>query len=85
VSSFVIASDGHEYIRVKSVNLKSPKDGYAIQPCRAKWEEALLVPPVQPLSCLFSVKPNGQPSGEVLRLLIQYRTIEEGELNNAAR
>lgn len=43
VSSYSIASDGREYIRVGAVDLQSGSEGiYQIQPCREKWEEPIV-------------------------------------------
>jgi hypothetical protein len=41
VSSFTIASDGREYVRVGSVELKT-KDAFAIEPCRPSWDTPLV-------------------------------------------
>ncbi|CAK9779681.1 hypothetical protein CC85DRAFT_273697 [Cutaneotrichosporon oleaginosum] len=77
VSSFTIASDGREYVRVGSVELKT-RDPFSIEPCRPKWDEPLLVTPTQPMSCLFKVRPSGRvSSGQAVGLLIKYQTVTE--------
>ncbi|WOO84693.1 Trafficking protein particle complex subunit 10 [Vanrija pseudolonga] len=73
VSSFVVASDGHEYLRIRSVNLRSSSGAYDIESCRTSWKDSIST------SCLFKVKPKGPklPTNEVLRLSIDYHTVEE--------
>ncbi|KAK4686207.1 trafficking protein particle complex subunit 10, partial [Tremellales sp. Uapishka_1] len=80
VSNFTIASDGIEYLRIGKVSLEAPKERFEVESCNSNWENRLTLTPDQPLACLFKVKPvGGQASSvaEVLRLVIQYRSLEE--------
>ncbi|BEI79882.1 hypothetical protein CcaverHIS002_0104110 [Cutaneotrichosporon cavernicola] len=85
VSSFTIASDGREYVRVGSVELKT-KDAFAIESCRPNWDEPLIVTPSQPMTCLFKVRPTGKTisGGQAVGLDIKYQTVT-GEVDLLAQ
>ena len=39
LSHFTVASDGKEHLRIGSVELKPPKQGFRVQSCRNNWDE----------------------------------------------
>ena len=71
VSHFTIASDGREYLRVRSVKLdEGDQRDYQVESARREWDaqsvgltppwigseaESKVVTPNQPLSCLFKI------------------------------
>ncbi|WWC85913.1 uncharacterized protein L201_000783 [Kwoniella dendrophila CBS 6074] len=79
ISHFTIASDGKEYLRITSVDLKAPEDaGYQVESSRKAWKNNATITPNQPLSCLFKIKKMSKSDdGAVLRLRIRYRSLEE--------
>ncbi|ORY22633.1 hypothetical protein BCR39DRAFT_551248 [Naematelia encephala] len=79
ISHFTIASDGREYLRVQSVELKpADNDDYMVEACRPKWNDSINVTPSQPLSSLFKIRPTTASAvAAVLRLVIRYRNIED--------
>ena len=57
ISHFTIASDGREYLRVGSVELRAvDKEAFAVEPCRKKWDRTMVS------QCLVSCKGRAQLS-----------------------
>ena len=87
LSQFTIASDGREYLRIRSAILQSPPgQALTVQACSNTERKPLIVSPLQPLSCLYKITHSAshRDPSTVLRLVIEYCSIEE-ELAEAIR
>ncbi|ORX34725.1 trafficking protein particle complex subunit 10 [Kockovaella imperatae] len=83
VSHFTIASDGRRHLRVRSVELLADENsGHEVTSAvKGATSPSVIVPPFQPLSCLFRIRRNSsyEPSADppVLRLVISYTSLDE--------